>query len=99
VARRRRAHPPNRRATPFDNAVQHGATIELPLRSGQFVRHGDVVFRHSIDPTEANDDELIEAGRATPSVATARQSAGRPHRRCASRPSNEIKERRQRLTQ
>ena len=37
----------------FDNAVQHDATIELPLRPGQFVRHGDVIFRHNIGPTEA----------------------------------------------
>ena len=43
----------------FDNAVQHDATIELPLRPGQFIRHGDVVFRHNIDPTEANDDDLL----------------------------------------
>ena len=43
----------------FDNAVQHDATIELPLRPGQFIRHGDMVFRHNIDPTEANDDDLL----------------------------------------
>ena len=40
-------------------AVQHQAAIELPLRPGQYVRHGDAVFRHTIDPSDANDDDLL----------------------------------------
>ena len=43
----------------FDHAVQHQGTIELPLRPGQYVRHGDVVFRHNIDPADAVDDDLL----------------------------------------
>ena len=33
----------------FDR-VQHQATIQLPLRPGQRIRHGDAVFRHTFDP-------------------------------------------------
>ena len=43
----------------FDSAVQHQSTIQLPLRPGQYVRHGDVVFRHNIDPADVDDDDLL----------------------------------------
>lgn len=43
----------------FDTAVQHQATIQLPLRPGQYVRHGDAVFRHDIDPADVADDDLL----------------------------------------
>lgn len=43
----------------FDSAIQHQSTIELPLRPGQYVRHGDVVLRHTIDPAGATGDDLL----------------------------------------
>jgi uncharacterized membrane protein len=43
----------------FDHAVQHQGTIQLPLRPGQYVRHGDAVFRHDIDLANMNDDDLL----------------------------------------
>ena len=43
----------------FGNAVQHQGTIELPRRPGEYVRHGDVVFRHNIDPADADNDDLL----------------------------------------
>ena len=43
----------------FDSAVQHQGTIQLPSRPGQYVRHGDVVFRHNFDPAEVNGDDLL----------------------------------------
>lgn len=38
----------------FAVAVENETTIELPLRPGQFVRHGDVVLRHSLEPAMAD---------------------------------------------
>ena len=43
----------------FNTAVQHQATIRLPLRPGQYVRHGDAVFRHDIDPADLDENELL----------------------------------------
>lgn len=43
----------------FDCAVRHQGTIQLPLRPGQYVRHGDVVFRHTFDPTDADAEDLL----------------------------------------
>ena len=40
-------------------AVELDATIELPLRPGQFVCHGDIVLRHSLDPSDADEEDLI----------------------------------------
>ncbi|HET9650056.1 MAG TPA: DUF2254 family protein [Microlunatus sp.] len=43
----------------FHNAIQHRGTIQLQHRPGQYVRHGDVIFRHNIDPGDADDDDLL----------------------------------------
>jgi uncharacterized membrane protein len=43
----------------FDCAVRHQGTIQLPLRPGQYVRHGDVVFRHTFDSTDADAEDLL----------------------------------------
>ena len=43
----------------FDSAVQHQSTIQLPLRPGQYARHGDAVFRHNIDSADVVDDDLL----------------------------------------
>ena len=43
----------------FDTAVRHQGTIQLPLRPGQYVRHGDVVFRHTFDPADADAEDLL----------------------------------------
>ena len=42
----------------FRIAVEQQATIELALRPGQFVRHGDVLFRHSLPRPEGTGAEL-----------------------------------------
>jgi uncharacterized membrane protein len=48
----------------FALAVENDATVELPLRPGQFVRHGDVVLRHSLEPVMADADLVrdVEVG-------------------------------------
>jgi uncharacterized membrane protein len=43
----------------FGSAVRHQGTIQLPLRPGQYVRHGDVVFRLSFDPADADAEDLL----------------------------------------
>lgn len=42
----------------FDLAVEQKATIELNMRPGQYVRHGDVVIRHSL-PSGTDTDEMV----------------------------------------
>ena len=42
-----------------DSAVRHQGTIQLPLRPDQYVRHGDVVFRHTFDPVGSDAGDLL----------------------------------------
>ena len=48
----------------YATAARHDAIIELALRPGQFVRHGDIVLRHSLGPGLGADELLrnIEVG-------------------------------------
>ena len=48
----------------YSTAARHDAIIELALRPGQFVRHGDIVLRHSLGPGLGADELLrnIEVG-------------------------------------
>ena len=52
-------HPPDRRATPLRQRRPARRDDPAATTARPFVRHGDVVFRHNIDPIQSNDDDLL----------------------------------------